>query len=42
MFSFYIWCDSFKLFIKKLGKIFKLQKEVLKTEMNHDEIDYKH
>ena len=25
---------------KKIGKIFKLQKELLKTEMNHDEIDY--
>ena len=25
--------------LKKLGKIFKLQKELLKTEMNHDEID---
>ena len=24
---------------KKLGKIFKLQKELLKTEMNHDEVD---
>ena len=24
---------------KKLGKTFKLQKEWLKTEMNHDEID---
>ena len=26
--------------LKKLGKTFKLQKELLKTEMNHDEIDY--
>ena len=25
---------------KKLGKTFKLQKELLKKEMNHDEIDY--
>ena len=25
--------------LKKLGKTFKLQKELLKTEMNHDEID---
>ena len=33
-----MWYDSFKLFIKKLGKIFKLQKEILKTEMNHDEV----
>ena len=26
--------------LKKLGKTFRLQKELLKTEMNHDEIDY--
>ena len=26
--------------LKKSGKTFKLQKELLKTEMNHDEIDY--
>ena len=26
--------------LKKLGKTFKLQKELFKTEMNHDEIDY--
>ena len=25
--------------LKKLGKTFKLQKELLKTEMNHDEVD---
>ena len=25
---------------KKSGKIFKLQKELLKTEMDHDEVDY--
>ena len=25
--------------LEKLGKTFKLQKEFLKTEMNHDEID---
>ena len=24
--------------LKKLGKTFKLQKELLKTEMNHDEV----
>ena len=24
---------------KKIGKTFKLQKESLKTEMNHDEVD---
>ena len=26
--------------LKKLGKTFKLQKELLKTEMDHDEVDY--
>ena len=26
-------------YLKKLGKTFKLQKEILKTEMNHDEVD---
>ena len=26
--------------LKKLGKTFKLQKELLNTQMNHDEIDY--
>ena len=26
--------------LKNLGKTFRLQKELLKTEMNHDEIDY--
>ena len=25
--------------LKKLGKTFKLQKELLKTEMNHEDID---
>ena len=25
--------------LKNLGKTFKLQKEILKTEMNHDEVD---
>ena len=25
--------------LKKLGKTFKLQKELLKTEMDHDEVD---
>ena len=29
-----------KYSLKKLGKTFKLQKELLETEMNHDEIDY--
>ena len=28
-----------KNFLKKLGKTFKLPKELLKAEMNHDEID---
>ena len=37
--SFSLWYDALKLFIKKLGKTFKLQKEFLKTEMNHDEKD---
>ena len=27
--------------LETLGKIFKLQKELLKTEMNHDEVDGK-
>ena len=26
--------------LKKLGKTFKLQKQLLKTEKNHDETDY--
>ena len=26
--------------LEKIGKTFKLQKEILKTKMNHDEIDY--
>ena len=30
--------DSIKFSVKKLGKTFKLQKELLKTEMNHDEV----
>ena len=34
-----MWHDSFKFFVKKLGKTFKLPKEFSKTEMNHDEID---
>ena len=33
-----MWYDSFKLLIKKISKTFKLQKELLKTEMNHDEV----
>ena len=27
--------------LKKLGETFKLQKELLKNEMDHDEVDYK-
>ena len=34
-----MWYDSFKLFFKNLGRTFKLKKEILKTEMNHDEVD---
>ena len=34
-----MWYDSFKLFVKKIVKTFKLPKEILKTEMNHEEID---
>ena len=34
-----MWYDSSELLIKNLGKTFKLQKELLKTEMNHDEVD---
>ena len=30
----------FNYSLKKLGKTFKLQKELIKTEMNYDEIDY--
>ena len=33
-----MWFDSFKLFVKKLGRTFKSQKELLETEMNHDEV----
>ena len=34
-----MWYDSFEIFIeKKLGKTFQLQKELLKIEMNHDEV----
>ena len=34
-----MWYDSFKLFFKKLGNTFKLPKELLKREMNHDDIN---
>ena len=34
-----MWYDSFKIFTKNLGKTIKLQKESLKTEMNHVEVD---
>ena len=33
-----MWYDSIKLFSEKIGKTFKLQKELLKTEMNHNEV----
>ena len=29
-----------KCLLEKLGKTFNLQKDLLKTELNHDEIDY--
>ena len=35
-----MWNDSFELFVKKLVKTFILQKELLKTEINLDEIGY--
>ena len=31
-----MWYDAFKLFIKEMRKTFKLQKELLKTEMDHE------
>ena len=34
-----MWYDSSELFVKKLGKTFNLQKELLKTEMDHDGVD---
>ena len=34
-----MWYDSFKLQFKKMGKTFKLPKSLLKTEMNHDDVD---
>ena len=34
-----MWYDTFNLFVEKIRKDFKLQKEILKTEKNHDEID---
>ena len=30
--------DSFKYSLKKVGRTFKLRKELIKTEMNHDEV----
>ena len=30
--------DSFNLFFKKIDKTSKLQKELLKTQFNHDEV----
>ena len=34
-----MWYDSFELFTKKLRKTFKSQKELLKTDMNHDGVN---
>ena len=34
-----MWYDSFDLLVKKIGRTFKLQKEIIKTEINHDEVD---
>ena len=34
-----MWYGSFELFYKKIGRTFKLQKELSKTQMNHDEVD---
>ena len=33
-----MWYDSFDLFFINLGKTFKLQKEILKNEINYDEV----
>ena len=34
-----MWYDSLNYSMKKLGKTFKLQKEFLKSEMDHDGVD---
>ena len=34
-----IWYDSFELIVTKIGRAFKLPKELIKIEMNHDEVD---
>ena len=34
-----MWYDYLNYSLKKLGRTFELQKELLKTERNHDEID---
>ena len=34
-----MWYDSFRLFVKKIRNDFKLPKEILKTEMNRDDIN---
>ena len=34
-----MWYYSIKFSLKNLGKTFKLQKEILGTETNHDEVD---
>ena len=33
-----MWYDSIKLFVEEIKKTFKLQKELLKTEMNQNEV----
>ena len=34
-----MWYDSFKVVIRKNRKNFQITKELLKTEMNHDEVE---
>ena len=34
-----MWYDTLSYSLKKLGQTFRLQKELLKTKMNHDEKD---
>ena len=33
-----MWYDTFNLLFKKIGKTFNLRKDLLKAEMNHDEV----
>ena len=39
MSSFQMWYESIELFIKKTRKNFQITKELLKTEMNPNEVD---